>query len=499
MNTPLINVDILHNVAQFADFSTVLQLTKTCREFNAECAQYLLKNDGVYLEGEESVESFIVFLTASGRDDYARRRLPFCTDIELSVGPSPSQNIKFALAVLFARIRSEAPWFRFLALHHSDALLAPDSPLPEVVAALATLEELNLYEYGAHCAAVLPFMQSRLLTATLAHDESTHYPLEDPLFLLRRSQKTLKCMDVTLPIILRQEFCYSNLVELRISRPNLLPSTWTYICAFPRLVGLAVGFGAHFARECASIVSACRQWNIAEQKRLGTWTSLRRVQGALADLFLLGLTCAVPELAIDDLSDGLSESDARTPDLRRRQADAWRQVLGYARPSRVTLQIDDSDWIVDNHGFALLSETPELVSLQSLHLTVGVSYAMGSNWDTLGVHDALDVLWVIVKSFIKPVEVSVTFDWTGWSAVAREFVASHPQCAGSDMDFPREELDAVDMDGHVRRFLHKDTRSVRYCHVGPDGWRREATYSRVSDEEHAAIIEAVDQMEMDVD
>ena len=66
--TPLINIDILHNVVGYADLSTVLQLMKTCHEFNIECAQYLLKED-VSLDSEQAVESFIAFLSASGRGD----------------------------------------------------------------------------------------------------------------------------------------------------------------------------------------------------------------------------------------------------------------------------------------------------------------------------------------------------------------------------------------------------------------------------------------------
>ncbi|PIL22889.1 hypothetical protein GSI_15585 [Ganoderma sinense ZZ0214-1] len=500
MDTSLINVDVLHNVTQFADFSTVLQLTKTCREFNAECAQYLLK-DKVYLEGEESVQSFIDFLTASGDDNYARRRLPFCTNIELSVGPSPSQNLKLGLTILFARIKSKALRFKFLALHYSDALLAPDSLVPEVVAALTTLEELKLYEYGTNCAAMLPTMQSRLLAVRLARDSSELdellndpllNPHDDPLYLLQDSQETLEYMNVTLPITLRQGF-FPNLTGLRIYCPGWQPLTWTFIRAFPRLVDLAAGFGTELTQERAPMAVACRQWNIAEQRRLGTWTFLRQARGTLEDLFLLGLTCTIPELVISVFS---LDDDVSAPDLelRRYQADAWRQVLGCARPSRLTLRIDDSDWILDNHGFELLTRTPELVSLKSLRLVVRVSYSMGCNPDTLGEDDGLDMLWVVVAPFIRPVDVSITFDWTGWSAQARRIADAFPDSreAARDTDFPREKLEAVDMEGHVRPFrMHENARSVLYSHVGPDGWKREARWFRpdVSAEEQAAIIE----------
>ena len=253
--TPLINIDILHNVVGYADLSTVLQLVKTCHDFNIECAQYLLKED-VSLDSEQAVESFIAFLSASGRHDYARRRLPFCTNLELSLGQNPSQHIKFALAGLLICIGFEAPQFTFLALHHSGALLTPDSPLPKAVATLDTLKELRLFEYGSHCAGILLAMRSQLLTVMLVRDAPTlerspndrlHNPLDDPLYLLSRSQETLQSMDVTLPMMLRQGFSYPNLAELRIDYSGRLPSTWTYICAFPRLTDLIVDFGGEFS------------------------------------------------------------------------------------------------------------------------------------------------------------------------------------------------------------------------------------------------------------
>ncbi len=231
-------------------------------------------------------------------------------------------------------------------------------------------------------------MQSRLVTVELACDILTigqsssvphQDPRNDPLYLLRRSQETLERMEVTLPIALRQGFCYPNLVELDITCTRDLPVTWTYICAFPRLEDLAVNFGGEFSPERTPITFGCRQWNIAEQRRLGTWTSLSRVHGKLEDLFLLGLTCAIPELTMSILWLNLDNAD-----LMRCEADAWRQILAYARPSRVTLHIDDSDWIVRDHGFALLTETPQLVSLQSLHFVVRVSYCMGRCPESLG-------------------------------------------------------------------------------------------------------------------
>ena len=66
---------------------------------------------------------------------------------------------------------------------------------------------------------------------------------------------------------------------------------------------------------------------------------------------------------------------------------AWRRIFAYARPSRLRLHVDDSDWIADDHGFMLLlSETPQL---ESLHLVVQVSYNLGIHPDTLGQIDAL--------------------------------------------------------------------------------------------------------------
>ena len=111
-----------------------------------------------------------------------------------------------------------------------------------------------------------------------------------------------------------------------------------------------------------------------------------------------------------------------------------------------------------------------------------------------------DLLWVAVKAFIQPIDLDVTFDWTGWGALARQVAAASPEQATPETDFPKEQLEAVDMEDHARRFVHERTRSVRYSHVGPDGWRREARYFRpnVSPEEQASIIE-LEELEMEVD
>ncbi len=101
-------------------------------------------------------------------------------------------------------------------------------------------------------------------------------------------------------------------------------------------------------------------------------------------------------------------------------------------------------------------------------------------------------------AFIEPIDLSVTFDWTEWSELARAAKA-----AGDDApetDFPREKLDAVDIEDHARGFVHHRTRSVRYCHVGPAGWRRETRCfgPDVSPDEQAAVIEAEEHTGMDV-
>lgn len=161
---PLVNIDILHNVVPYTDLSTILQLTKICREFNAECAQYLLKRSRVRLDGEHSVESFVTFLTASGRLSYALRRLAFFTNAELDLGSGPSQRIRFLLTEMFAYVRALGSRFTYLALRHSDALLAPDSPLSRSVGAFTTLRHLALFECGRHCDETLFALQYQLVS-----------------------------------------------------------------------------------------------------------------------------------------------------------------------------------------------------------------------------------------------------------------------------------------------------------------------------------------------
>ena len=105
-----------------------------------------------------------------------------------------------------------------------------------------------------------------------------------------------------------------------------------------------------------------------------------------------------------------------------------------------------------------------------------------------------------MKTFIQPIDLDVTFDWTGWAALARQVAAASPEQATPETDFPKEQLEAVDMEDHARRFVHERTRSVQYSHIGPDGWRRETRYIRpnVSPEEQASIIE-LEELEMEVD
>ena len=72
-------------------------------------------------------------------------------------------------------------------------------------------------------------------------------------------------------------------------------------------------------------------------------TSITLIPPSTAKLFF------VPELSITVFSCNLS-----SPDYRRCEEMAWRQIFAYARPSHLRLHVDDSDWIADDHGFMLL-------------------------------------------------------------------------------------------------------------------------------------------------
>ncbi|KAI1783087.1 hypothetical protein LXA43DRAFT_366191, partial [Ganoderma leucocontextum] len=156
--------------------------------------------------------------------------------------------------------------------------------------------------------------------------------------------------------------------------------------------------------------------------------------------------------------------------------DAFRQVLAYARPTELTLRILDSYWIESEHGFDLLSQTPQLVSLSSLHVHVQVSRPTGV-YPELGDCDALDYLQDIVPQ-IKPVHLSVTLDWTEWVLAALEEEARSEE-AGPDGEresgLLKGALETVDIEHHTSQFLHADSQSVRLSFVGPYGWRREMT------------------------
>ena len=367
----LLNTDIMHIIMSYATRNAVSGLMKTCHTLNSEGAQYLLR-DEVSIECDAQLLSFMCFLMARNNPDDCVRRMSFFNKLSLHFD-YPSPDIAILLTGIFEIIVGAGFSFTSLKVSWAEDLLRAHPLLGAAIAKLTTLKTLELSFAGAHCAALLRTLQSKLVAADITFGDTDHEDEDlpecdrNPLLLLRGSQSTLKSLSTGHSVSFLRGPRYTNVTHLSLSYISL-PIVEGYIHAFPNL-RIFSALECSVYRDDSEVWEDRRMTSIEYQARHGTWQSLGFYSGSMRVLWLLGLTCHVPSIKLDIEDDEL-------------ELDKLNDVLHDVRPTCLVLKLPEASCLSDK-GFlsALCTDT-----LQELDLSVSFSPEKDS---TLFVGDVL--------------------------------------------------------------------------------------------------------------
>ncbi|EIW56513.1 uncharacterized protein TRAVEDRAFT_49341 [Trametes versicolor FP-101664 SS1] len=366
--------DILLHILDLASKDLVRTLMQTCRMFHEHGTKYLLK-DGVSLTTDKQIMSFMLFVGSdSGRErqcilllrelTLSRRR---CTD-----DAQDSDLVQFHedtagifLRGFFTAISSFGCLLR-LTIYDSEEVLGLHPALPEAIAGLPTLTYLSVSSAGPCTVRMLKALRSTLFYANIGigpepWDIGNELTLEDqnPMWLLHRSQDTLRELDTTFSTSASDSPIYPHATVLNLDYFDI-PQMQHYVRAFPNLRVLTTKDYCSRSRgeSGGEDLDMRRAQNQNEQDRLGTWPSLERFRGTVTNLYLLGLRCPVGTLYLDQ-------------DGERFDPTMLHAVLGDACPRRLQLRFDGGDWLADPDFLATFAH-PGVQALKRFDLIVNL-------------------------------------------------------------------------------------------------------------------------------
>ncbi|KAI0686212.1 hypothetical protein C8Q76DRAFT_762049 [Earliella scabrosa] len=291
-----LDLDVLLMIQALADRQTVSRMMQTCRALHKAGERILLRD--VTLSSGPSTDSFARFMLVEGTN-----RLPLLHCLTLT-GTDPGGD---SLKNLFLRLRLQ-PTFTSLTLHHPEQMLSTSIGLGSAIAALTSITNLAVLDTGTHTLAMLRAMCSKVVTARISTQEGGYWnmlalcDITQTLPCSRSSLETLRASwparpgpyDDAQPLATRP--CYPRLRSLVLESP-FPPVTMDYSRAYPNLASLAI-YGIHDMFEFHGHRRRNREQQ--EQELTWSWRSLREFRGSILVLYVLGLTCHVRRICVDD-------------------------------------------------------------------------------------------------------------------------------------------------------------------------------------------------------
>ncbi|KAI1793526.1 hypothetical protein LXA43DRAFT_885376 [Ganoderma leucocontextum] len=353
---PKLPYDVLLIVAAFADRKSLLALLTTCRSFHSDCAKYVLQ-DPVVLCGNHDIISFIYFMRPHKRKRW--RHLHSLRILGEPISPHIAEEL--------ARVIPRASHLEFLVFQHAEKTLGAHPDLPLAFAAIRTVKHLVI-DYGyQHTCRMLEAMHWPLESAVLNH---TEYKPEwqdlgvldrmHPAALLKNSRATLKTLECdswcecsgTLDIYP----VYSKLESLYVEGV-WCPRAAQWAISYPSLKQLSVHtIDSHFMEvdeEDLAVHTANRLLNLNEYTtQTQRWNELEQFCGDTLDLYLLGLTCRIRDIALSLCPDSLQ---------------FFAPIMATARPTRLRLSITTD---LFSQPVPTYLQDPGLADLKSLELNV---------------------------------------------------------------------------------------------------------------------------------
>ncbi|EIW53774.1 uncharacterized protein TRAVEDRAFT_74910 [Trametes versicolor FP-101664 SS1] len=360
-NVPVLNDDILLEVMSASAIADCARFMRTSRFFYDHGPLFLLTRNTPRLTTEPDLLRFLDFLHHE-----PTRRYQLLRRLELSFIARLSNTSLFQLIDALPRFTH----LQYLSIDDADPFLGfLYESLPPAFATLTSLRELRmacvsytsidlLHNLRSELVRLhLDFAQPDALDTTFDVDiQQDKWPNFHPVPLLARWTASLEELHsdywYTHPSITPpadSDVVYPHMRALTLTHTTRCPFTMPYVRAYPNLERLAVSslpsrvsswLNAEEAAEDAQEHAARRLLNIEQQRSTAgsTWPHLRTFDGALVDLYVLGLQCSLERVALTALDAnhgymlGPALADVRPRRLELRQ---WSVYVGMDAVSAV--------------------------------------------------------------------------------------------------------------------------------------------------------------------
>ncbi|KAI1789266.1 hypothetical protein LXA43DRAFT_893157 [Ganoderma leucocontextum] len=324
-----LNNDILLSILSISPPKAATSIMATCRLLYHEGAKIVLQ-DPVDLNGSE--KEALALLRFVQAENLSRCSYVRTLHIVMDTVPKSVANI-------LAKVVPRMTGLERLGLAGEQMFESYPHLLP-TFASLRSVKSLLVLEAGQQCCEMIRTLRSKLVFATIYFHPMKALTLSlaapsHPIVMLKRSATTLQNLSCgylfnTNPELtfLPSKISYPNLRTLSLS-DSMYPNPVPFIRAFPNLAHLSVERriaregGALEMTEFQRIMNLQLQGPPEDRESL-QWKHLQDFTGRVVDLWMLGLTCRIPRLSLED-------APAARPPL------ALTEALEYARPMRLTI------------------------------------------------------------------------------------------------------------------------------------------------------------------
>lgn len=310
---PRLNHDILLVVMTFCKKPTISRMMRTCSSLSRSGARLLL-NGTVNINDAYALESLCHFLPA---DSFSRIR--HLRDLELRI----DEKLPRPIARHLVEILGRTTHLDTLTLAEAEPILQSHDPaIATAIASLTTLRTLVLSGAEELSRDMMLMLQSPLEELQFQYDPHGDAPFDEmlepdelpqyhPLFLCQNFVASLRDLDCRFASP-HTGFTYPQLPVYPNLRCLTLQDDWPvlrpWIASCPNLTVLSstthheawVAEDEDDDEDINPEWQELRQRNLDDQGAHGTWTHLEEYSGNVVPLYILGLTCRIPSITIDE-------------------------------------------------------------------------------------------------------------------------------------------------------------------------------------------------------
>ncbi|KAL1952146.1 hypothetical protein VTO73DRAFT_1295 [Trametes versicolor] len=284
---PRLNHDILLVVMTFCKKPTISRMMRTCSSLSRSGARLLL-NGTVNINDAYALESLCHFLRA---DSFSRIR--HLRDLELRI----DEKLPRPIARQLVEILGRTTHLDTLTLAEAEPILQSHDPaIATAIASLTTLRTLVLSGAEELSRDMMLMLQSPLEELRFQYDPHGDAPFDEMLEPDELPQYH--------PLFLCQNFVASlRDLDCRFASPHT-GFTYPQLPVYPNLRSphheAWVAEDEDDDEDINPEWQELRQRNLDDQGAYGTWTHLEEYSGNVVPLYILGLTCRIPSITIDE-------------------------------------------------------------------------------------------------------------------------------------------------------------------------------------------------------